>query len=310
MIIGLCHESVSHKITSSMQRWYIYLTSKGIKHQLTIAYCPEQNGVAERMNRTLMESARAMMSHANLPNNFWAEAVATAVYLTCSNRSESSALKEDMTSYERWYGRKPNVGYLRVFGCIAYSHIPDSQRRELDKKARKYRFAGYCKDSKGYRLFDKETRKVVKRRDVVFNEVNFDINSTTDPSQQTTLDQDSDTEPEQNSSESEDARPQQVRQSSRTRKQPVRFGFDEYLDVAAVDHLVCRAGQVFEPHTIKEALSYDDADKWRAAADSEYSSLLENQTWDLVELPHDREAIPQACKWVFKMKDHCTTCTC
>ena len=104
-----------------------------------------------------MESARAMMSHANLPNNFWAEAVATAVYLR--NRSESSALKEDMTPYEKWYGRKPDISHLRVFGCIAYSHIPDSQRRKLDKKARKYRFVGYCKDSKGYRLFDEETRR-------------------------------------------------------------------------------------------------------------------------------------------------------
>ena len=271
-----------------------YLTSRGIKHQLTIPYSPEQNGVAERLNRTLMESARAMMSHANLPNSFWAEAVATAVYLR--NRSESSALKEDMTPYEKWYGRKPDVSHLRVFGCIAYSHIPDSRRRKLDKKAQKYQFVGYCKDSKGYRLFDAETRTVVKRRDVVFNEFNFDINSNTDTSQQTTLDLDSDTEPEQNHSESEDARPQ-VRQSSRPRNQPVRFGFNEYADVAAVDHFAFKAGQVLEPRTIEEALSGDDADKWRAAA---YSSLLENQTWDLVELPHDREAIP--CKWVFKMK--------
>ena len=75
------------------------------------------------------------MSHANLPNSFWAEAVATAVYLR--NRSESSALKEDMTPYEKWYGRKPDVSHLRVFGCIAYSHIPDSRRRKLDKKAQK-----------------------------------------------------------------------------------------------------------------------------------------------------------------------------
>ena len=55
-----------------------YLKSKGIKHQLTTAYTPEQNGVAERMNRTIMESARAMLSHANVPGSFWAEAVATA----------------------------------------------------------------------------------------------------------------------------------------------------------------------------------------------------------------------------------------
>ena len=71
-----------------------------------------------------------------------------------------------------------------------------------------------------------------------------------------------------------------------------------YVDVASVDHLACRAGQVLEPHTIEEA--HDNADKWRAAADSEYSSLLENHTWDLVDLPHNREAI--SCKWVFKAK--------
>ena len=123
--------------------------------------------------------------------------------------------------------------------------------------------------------------------------MSFNINN---PSQQATIDLDSEAEPEQNPSISEDAQRQHVRQSSRTRRQPVRFGFDEYVDVAAVDHLACRASQVLEPKTIEEALSSDEADKWKAAADSEYSSLLENQTWDLVELPPDREAI--SCKWV------------
>ena len=72
------------------------------------------------------------------------------------------------------------------------------------------------------------------------------------------------------------------------------------MDVATVDHLACRAAQVLEPKTIEEALSSDEADKWKAAADSEYSSLLENQTWDLMELPPDRQAI--LCKWIFKVK--------
>ena len=139
-------------------------------------------------------------------------------------------------------------GYL---GCIAYAHIPDSQHRKLDKKAQKYRFVDYCRDSKGYRLFDEETRRVVKRRDVVFNEVSFNINS---PSQQATIDLDSEAESEQNPSFSEDAQRQHVRQSSRTRRQPVRFGFDEYVDVATVDHLACRVAQVLEPKTIEEAL--------------------------------------------------------
>jgi len=81
----------------------------------------------------------------------------------------------------------------------------------------------------------------------VFNEVNFDINN---PNQQATVDLDSETEPEQIPSISEDTHPQHVRQSSRTKRQPVRFGFDEYVDVATVDHLACRAAQVLEPKTI------------------------------------------------------------
>ena len=188
-----------------------------------------------------------------------------------------------------------------MFGCLAYSHIPDSQRRILDKKARKYRFVGYCKNSKGYRLFDEETRKVVKRRDVVFNEENFDLNSTTDQNQRATLDLDSDSEPEQSPAhEVEDAQPQSVRQSSRTRKPPVRFGL-EYANVTTIEHLACTAGpHVLEPRTIEEAFSGDDADKWKTATDSEYSSLLENETWDLAKLPHDRQALP--CKWVFRVK--------
>ena len=71
------------------------LKSKGIKHELTIPHTSEQNGVAERMNRTLVESARAMIAHAGLPNAYWAEAVATAAYL--KNRLTTSALKEDTT---------------------------------------------------------------------------------------------------------------------------------------------------------------------------------------------------------------------
>ena len=80
----------------------------------------------------------------------------------------------------------------------------------------------------------------------------------------------------------------------------MRFGFDEYADVVTVDHLAYRATQVPEPKTMEEALSSDAADEWKAAADSEYSSLQENQTWELVKLPPNREAVP--CKWVFKVK--------
>jgi len=146
------------------------LTSKGIEHQLTV-HSLQQNGVAERLNRTLMESARAMLSHSNLPNKFWAEAVATAAYLM--NRTTTSANEGQLTPFEKWYGHKPNISHLGVFGFAAYSHVPSMERRKLDKKAQRMGFIGYSKNPKGYRLIDLSTDKVVTKRDVVFNETDF-----------------------------------------------------------------------------------------------------------------------------------------
>ena len=106
-----------------------YLKSKGIQHELTVAYTPQQNGTAECMDRTFVESAR---SHAHLPNHFWAEAVATAAYIR--NRSATTALADGKTPYDKLHGRKPNLEHLRVFGCVAYA---DCNRRKLDDKAEK-----------------------------------------------------------------------------------------------------------------------------------------------------------------------------
>ena len=84
----------------------------GIARQKNTPYTPQQNGVAERMNRTLMEKARSMLSGTGLGQEFWAEAVETACYLV--NRSPSSAL-EDKTPHEVWTGNKPSLSHLRVF---------------------------------------------------------------------------------------------------------------------------------------------------------------------------------------------------
>ena len=70
-------------------------------------------------------------------------------------------------------GKKPNVSHLRVFGCMAYVHIPDNERRKLDKKAEKMRFVGYSFTSKGYRVFDETKGKIFIRKDVEFNEDDF-----------------------------------------------------------------------------------------------------------------------------------------
>ncbi len=96
-----------------------YLMKKGIKRQLLVPRTPEQNGVAERANRTIQETARSMLCGAGLPVSFWFEAVITAV----KNRSPTIAVK-GMTPYECFYGKKPDVRNLKVFGCTAYMHIP------------------------------------------------------------------------------------------------------------------------------------------------------------------------------------------
>ena len=93
-----------------------YLKENGIRHELTVPRSPQQNTVSERMNRTLVESARSMIAHAALSNIFWAEAISAAAYVR--NRLPTASLKERETPYERWYGRKPDVSYFRVFGCM------------------------------------------------------------------------------------------------------------------------------------------------------------------------------------------------
>ncbi|XP_074353008.1 uncharacterized protein LOC141692171 [Apium graveolens] len=103
----------------------------GINHQLTTAYTPQQNGVAERKNRTILDMARSMVKAKHIPRTFWAEAVLCAVYLL--NRCPTKSVR-NKTPNEAWSGSKPSVGHLRIFGCIAYAHVPDQKRKKLDDK--------------------------------------------------------------------------------------------------------------------------------------------------------------------------------
>lgn len=129
-----------------------FLKLKGIHHEMTVRDTPEQNGIAERMNCTLCESGRAMLFHAELSKGFWAEAINTAVYTR--NRLITSATGE--TPYFRCFGEAADVSHLRVFGCMAFAHVPDDKRLKFDKKAWKLRFMGYADNEKGYRLWDPE----------------------------------------------------------------------------------------------------------------------------------------------------------
>ena len=201
---------------------------------------PQRNGVSERMNRTLVESARSMIAHAGLSNIFWAEAISTAAYVR--NCLPTMVLKENETPYERWYGKKPDVSHLRIFGCMAYAHVPDGERRKLDKKSKKMRFVGYSLTSKEYRLFDETNRKLYIRRDFEFNENDFGQKQalTIEPYQKgedvkqnagtITKDDEEVAEMKKLEKEEEDT-PQESRKSGRIRKPPVRYGYDEYMQL-------------------------------------------------------------------------------
>ena len=123
------------------QKLESYLESKGIHHNLAVPYSPAQNGAAEHMNRTLLESARSMMIHAGLQDKFWAEAVECAAYIR--HCTPTSAIKGYKTPPEVWSGKKPDVLHLKVFVCLAYPHVPVAHRQKIDNKVMKPRFMGY-----------------------------------------------------------------------------------------------------------------------------------------------------------------------
>jgi transposase InsO family protein len=95
----------------------------GIKRQFTAPYTPQQNGVVERRNRTVMEMARALLKSMKILGRYWGEAVRHAVYLL--NRLPTRKLG-DMTPHEAWSGRKPSLNHLRVFGCVGHTRIDTS----------------------------------------------------------------------------------------------------------------------------------------------------------------------------------------
>ena len=116
-----------------------FLQKHGVRRQFTCKYTLQQNGVAERMNRTILERARSMRVHAGLPLHLWGATVDTVVYLI--NRSPSSSI-EGKIPEEVWSGKSINYSFLRVFGCIAYAHVDREQRKKLDPKSLKCIFLG------------------------------------------------------------------------------------------------------------------------------------------------------------------------
>lgn len=305
-----------------------YMQNSGIIHETSNSYTPQQNGLAERMNRTLMERARCMLINANFQKVYWAEAVATAAYITnrCPTRSISYVTPEEL-----WSGKKPNLKHVRIFGCEVMVHVPNIKRQKLDSKASKMFFVGYSETTKGYRLLDTKTKKIIISRDVVFLENSimrkFTTVSLTDKDLTNNL-----TDPNTCSESSGSQNPKEPCESNESSynessddesfysdddslyvpKREVKLDKISNINTRSSNRknkhetntYLCQGGDqhVEElPKTYQEAMSSVEKQKWEKSIQEELKAHERNETWELVKKPDKVKII--GCKWVFRIKD-------
>ena len=122
----------------------VYLKSKGIQHQTTARYTPEQKKAAERLNRTLMNRIRAMLGDSGLSKELWAEAACTASYM----RNKLPAFGRGRTPRKLFFGKKPDVSNMRTFGAEGHALVPQEVRRKLDEHSELGHFVDYSANIK------------------------------------------------------------------------------------------------------------------------------------------------------------------
>ncbi|CAI7764146.1 unnamed protein product, partial [Closterium sp. NIES-53] len=147
----------------------LWLKKNGIRHSLTMPYSPAINGIAERANRTITETARGLLIEAGLPDYFWPDAVRSAC--VAKNIALTYVGADKWVPYVEWIGRKPKVDMLRVFGCMCMALVPKHLRHnKLGAKAIWAVHLGMAQNSKGWLLWDPFTKKFIVSRDCKFME--------------------------------------------------------------------------------------------------------------------------------------------
>ncbi|KAI5699156.1 hypothetical protein M8J77_025850 [Diaphorina citri] len=268
-----------------------FCKNEGIIMDYTVPYTPQQNGTAERMNRTLTEKMRAMISQSGIPKEMWHETLITATYLL--NRSPTTS--NVLTPAEFWYKSKPDLSNLKIFGCAAFSLVPhELQTSKLNSRCQKCVFIGYAQN--GYRLYNIEKNKMILSRDVIFKEDEFPFKEN---------------ELKDNSDNYEVPEPENIDQcnldcnldnssNKRSRKLPARF--DDY-EVYLASNGMSFVNNI--PVDYVDMMSNIDKEKWLEAMDREIKSIEENKTWDIVQKPVDKKILTS--KWVYAYKEHETS---
>lgn len=302
------------------QEFNQFCKENGIKRQLTAAYTPQQNGVAERKNRTVMNMVRSLLSDKKIPKNFWPEAVNWVVHIL--NRSPTLAVK-DMTPEEAWSGIKPSVEHFRVFGCVSHVHVPDAKRKKLEDKSFSCVLLGVSEESKAYRLYDPISKRIVVSRDVKFEEdkcwdwndnyrelISVDLEwgenegevaLNDDIEEDSEGDNGAEEVETDSSSNMNDVSPPSSNER-RPRRRPVSMndyesgeGISQEEEEEDVTNMVLFT--TADPVHFEEAVK---SKKWRAAMDAEMKAIEKNETWVLTDLPSHAKKI--GVKWVYKTK--------
>ncbi|KAF7334034.1 hypothetical protein MVEN_02308800 [Mycena venus] len=313
------------------------LRSQRINIEITAAHSPQQNGVAERLNRTILERARAMLDAYKLPEYLWPEAVTYATYLI--NRSPTVALKGNQTPYEAFWGVRPNVAKLQEFGAVCWVLNQGKVESKFAPKSKPYRFVGISEDSTAWRCLAAKTRKVLTSRNVVFQTASGEYETVPAvPYDSMRLEGESQGGSELDSSQKLVAEkpagltnPQTENQSKTIQTEP-EFSPEPNKSTAAVDFLhqsdipscatsfPCRLARPYwrdvrnnpkpndmanvavdiEPTTYRQAIAHPCADDWLKVMKEELTQLEELGTFSLMPLPEGRK--PLGNKWVYRNK--------
>lgn len=277
----------------------MYLETTGIVHETTAPYTPQQNGVAERKNRVLTEMVNALLSNSGLSSGFWGEALLTACHIL--NRVPQKRNK--VTPYELWNKRKPNLNYLRVWGCRAVVKLPEPKKRKLGERGVECIFIGYAQHSKAYRFMVIEpsdsisVNSVIESRDAIFDENRFKSVIKNVPTKNVVVEEDED--------HREIVEVPTIRKSKRARKVK-SFGTDFYTYLvegsreAVVRQIPVCFNTEADPQTLEEAIKDRDAALWKEALNDEMDSIMGNNTWELVDLPPGWK--PIKCRFIFRRK--------
>jgi len=319
-------------MANDFQKW---LKARGIYHEVTNANTPQENGVAERLNRTVLEMVRTMMFDSKLPKIYWTFAVKYAQEIL--NRLPTRAVSENKTPHELFLQKKPSVAHIQIFGCRVYVHVPDEKRSKLDSKAVKGFFVGLSENKKGYVIADSRNHlQLYESCDVTFfedpqqpervrikvskdyeNKDNVHTLNETQKSQsleeQTEVGGEVEVERQEEVEsvrvkERRDDQPTERRQSGRLRHAPVcdddpRFTRTSYTQqkVPRSTEQVNKAVKALKDPTLyKEAMLREDAVHWKRACTEELEEFVRQKLFSIVPKPIGRKVI--GCKWVFKTK--------